>query len=144
MTRFTSAEIVADLGEWLAGQIGGTWSLNAVYRASDPWPIFVGQIPPSDKLGNALCLNIYNVSRARDNANPDVRAQIRVRGDINPFTASGMAEEIEHLLDDRERFKLANRTNVLLCQRVVRAPQHPDSNGRWHSVDSYQFTLNPS
>lgn len=142
--RFTSAEILADLGEWVAEQIGGTWSVNAVYRTSDPWPIFVGQIPPSDKLGNALCLNIYNVNRDRDNANPDVYVQIRVRGDLNPFTASGMAETLEQLLHDRERFKLANRTHVLLCQRVVRAPQAPDEGGRWHSVDSYRFTLNPS
>lgn len=139
----TSGLILAPLGEHLAEVAGCTWSMNANYRANDPWPIFVGRIPASDVFGNAIAINIYRDDRSRDNSSPDVFVQIRIRGSINPFVAAEKAEQIFQLLHDKTRYRLANQTPVLLSQRVVTAPQDPDENQRWHSVDSYQFTLNP-
>lgn len=142
--KHTSGLIIAPLGQHLADVAGCTWSPNANYRADAPWPIFVGRIPPSDRIGNAIALNIYHDDRTRDNSSPDVFVQIRIRGSVNPFTAAEKAEQLFQLFHDRERYTLANQTRVLLSQRVVTTPQDPDANQRWHSVDSYQFTLNPS
>ncbi|MGP6175440.1 phage tail terminator protein [Corynebacterium sp. A21] len=140
----TSGMILAPLGEHLAAVAGCSWSTNANYRSTDPWPIFVGRIPPSDQIKNAIAINIYRDDRSRDNASPDVFVQIRIRGTVNPFVAAEKAEQLFQLLHDKTHFHLANRTRVLLCQRVVTVAQDPDENGRSHSVDSYQFTLNPS
>ncbi|QMV84094.1 hypothetical protein HW450_06775 [Corynebacterium hindlerae] len=144
----TTGNIEKALGAWLAEHGLGTWSPNANYRASDPWPIFIGVFPTSQAITHCILVNKYADSRdddtMHDDESPHVYLQFRIRGDRNPFTSEEKADELFQLLHNNTGIALANAPRILLSRRVVTSPRETDANGRFHNIDSYRFTLNPN
>ena len=138
------SELVTDLAAHLAANGVGEWSANGVYPEGTIMPIYVGII--HDKADTGIGLQVYSDDRSRDDASPDIRVQVRIRGDqsalptgIGPTTA----DRIFTILHDHSGFTLNNHTAVLLCRRHLRAPEERDDTGRWTRADSYTFTTNP-
>ena len=137
------SELVTDLAAHLATNDVGEWSESGVYPTGTTMPIYVGIIPDEARTG--IGVQVYADDRDRDDATPDIRVQIRIRGDADPRpTGVGptTADQIFALLHDQTT-NLNNRTRVLLCRRHLRAPEERDESGRWTRADSYTFTLNP-
>ena len=138
------SELVTDLAAHLAANGVGEWSANGVYPAGTIMPIYVGII--HDKADTGIGLQVYSDDRSRDDASPDIRVQVRIRGDQSALPASigpTTADRIFTLLHDHSGFTLNNHTAVLLCRRHLRAPEERDDTGRWTRADSYTFTTNP-
>lgn len=143
----TTGNIEKALGAWLAAQGFGTWSPNANYRATDPWPIFVGSLPTDTAITNCILMNKYADSRdndsMHDDESPHIYVQFRIRGNKNPFVSEDKADELFQLLHNQTHINLTNAPQILLSRRVVTAPREQDANQRFHNIDSYRFTLNP-
>lgn len=138
------SELVTDLAAHLAAEGVGEWSDSGKYPKGTIMPIYVGIIP--DNAGTGIGLQVYADDRSRDDGSPDIRVQVRVRGDQNPLPAGigpATADRIFTLLHDKQHLTLNNRTAVLLCRRHLRAPEERDDTGRWTRADSYTFTTNP-
>ncbi|MGO1991966.1 MAG: phage tail terminator protein [Corynebacterium sp.] len=139
------ADLVTDLAQYLADE--GV----ADYRPDGKYPkgahgIYIGTIPDSAATGVGLI--VYSDDRDRDDASPDIRVQIRVRGDRNPLpggVCNRTADRAFSVLHDRSNYQLApdTGTHVLLSRRHLRAPEERDENGRITRADSYTFTTNP-
>lgn len=138
------SELVTDLAAHLAANGVGEWSANGVYPEGTIMPIYVGII--YDKADTGIGLQVYSDDRSRDDASPDIRVQVRIRGDQSPLP-SGIgpitADRIFTLLHNQQHLTLNNHTAVLLCRRHLRAPEERDDTGRWTRADSYTFTTNP-
>lgn len=132
---------LTDLCQHLANEGVGRWASNGVYTATGLPPIYLGRIP--ETAGVSIAANIYAEDRTLDDYSPTLYVQLRVRGDRDPRTAATVADKIFTTLHDKTNYQLANGANVLLSRRTIRAPSDQDENARWHSVDSYTFTLNP-
>ena len=140
----TYSDLVTDLAAYLAGQQVGVWSADGIYPAGTVMPIYVGILP--DEAATGIGLQVYSDDRARDDGTPDIRVQVRIRGDADPRPTGigpATADRIFILLHDRSNFTLDNATRVLLSRRHLRAPEERDETGRWTRADSYTFTLNP-
>lgn len=138
------SELVTDLAAHLASNGVGVWSETGAYPKGTIMPIYVGII--RDKADTGIGLQVYADDRSRDNASPDIRVQVRIRGDQNPLPTGigpATADRIFTLLHDHSGFTLNNHTAVLLCRRHLRAPEERDDTGRWTRADSYTFTTNP-
>lgn len=138
------SELVTDLAAHLAANGVGEWSETGVYPKGTIMPIYVGII--HDKADTGIGLQVYSDDRSRDDASPDIRVQVRIRGDQNPLPAGigpTTADRIFTLLHDQQHITLNNHTAVLLCRRHLRAPEERDDTGRWTRADSYTFTTNP-
>lgn len=137
------SELVTDLAAYLATQGVGEWSTDGTYTRPR-MPIYVGILP--DEASTGIGLQVYADDRARDDVSPDIRVQVRIRGDRDPRPAGigpATADRIFTLLHDRSGFTLDNGTRVLLSRRHLRAPEERDDTGRWTRADSYTFTTNP-
>lgn len=139
------ASLVTDLAQYLADE--GV----ADYRPDGKYPkgahgIYIGTIPDSAATGVGLI--VYSDDRERDDASPDIRVQVRVRGDRNPLPGGVChltADRAFSVLHDRSNYQLApdTGTRILLSRRHLRAPEERDENGRITRADSYTFTTNP-
>lgn len=140
----TYSDLVTDLAAYLAGQQVGVWSADGIYPAGVVMPIYVGILP--DEAATGIGLQVYSDDRQRDDVTPDIRVQVRIRGDADPRPTGigpATADRIFILLHDRSNYDLDNATRVLLSRRHLRAPEERDETGRWTRADSYTFTLNP-
>ncbi|MGV0870019.1 minor capsid protein [Corynebacterium kalidii] len=140
----TYSALVTDLAQYLADE--GV----ADYRPDGKYPkgahgIYIGTIPDSAATGVGLI--VYSDDRERDDASPEIRVQIRVRGDRDPLPGEvchRTADRAFSVLHDRSNYILPDTgTRVLLSRRHLRAPEERDENGRITRADSYTFTTNP-
>lgn len=137
------ASLVTDLAQHLADE--GV----AEYRPDGKYPkgthgIYIGTIP--DKADTGVGLIVYSDDRDRDDTSPDIRVQVRVRGDRNPLPGGvchRTADRIFSVLHDQSNYTLNTTTHVLLSRRHLRAPEERDETGRITRADSYTFTTNP-
>ncbi|WP_312979487.1 minor capsid protein [Corynebacterium sp.] len=137
------ASLVTDLAQHLANE--GV----AEYRTDGKYPkgahgIYIGTIP--DKADTGVGLIVYDDDRDRDDDSPDIRVQVRVRGDRNPLPGGlchRTADRTFSVLHDQSNYTLNTGTRILLSRRHLRAPEERDENGRITRADSYTFTTNP-
>ncbi|OZC55062.1 hypothetical protein CH289_07660 [Rhodococcus sp. RS1C4] len=120
------------------------WNPNGTYTGTGAPALYVGHLP--DSPSTAIMLNIYEDSRERDpdRANPDIKIQIRMRGDnANVRPVNDLGDKLFALLDDKTRYVLPGGVRVLHSRRLMAAPLGADTKQRQERADSYEFSLNP-
>lgn len=103
-----------------------------------------GRLP--DKPLTAVCIAVYNESRADDDGNPDVYVQLRFRAGGSPLATERLADSVFarlHWSDNHPREIWPGDVVVLLSRRTVRAPLAVDGNDRYERADSYRIHVNP-
>ena len=102
--------------------------------------VFIGRM--LDQPDRAVC--IFNVSIGNDwsDSNPTARFSLAFRGaPEDQLTPARDAARAMNALHDLTDIQLTAQQGVLVCRRVLNDPQVPDSNIRWHSIDTYEAVL---
>ena len=138
--------IAEDLARFLAKEGIGQWSDNGVYKSYSPPALYLGVLP--DEAAYSIAVNVYSHdttdTQRSDTASPEIRIQLRIKGDRNPRTARTIANKIYETLHERTHYQLDNGTNILRSRRILRYEERNESNLVYYRVDSYAFTVNPS
>lgn len=138
--------IAEDLARFLAKEGIGQWSANGVYKSYSPPALYLGVLP--DEAAYSIAVNVYSHdtadTAASDTASPEIRIQLRIKGDRNPRTARTIANKIYETLHKRTHYQLDNGVTVLRSRRILRYEERGESNLVYYRVDSYSFTVNPS
>lgn len=137
------SHLVTDLAAHIADHSIGAWNPDGIYNDSD-LGIYIGAIP--DTAATGVGLIVYSDDRDRDDQSPEIRVQVRIRGDRDARPTGlchATADTIFTLLHDKSSYTLNTNTHVLLSRRHLRAPEERDENGRTTRADSYTFTTNP-
>lgn len=138
--------IAEDLARFLAKEGICQWSANGVYKSYSPPALYLGVLP--DEAAYSIAVNVYSHdttdTQRSDTASPEIRIQLRIKGDRNPRTARTIANKIYETLHERTHYQLDNGTNILRSRRILRYEERNESNLVYYRVDSYAFTVNPS
>ena len=138
--------IAEDLARFLAKEGIGQWSANGVYKSYSPPALYLGVLP--DEAAYSIAVNVYSHdttdTQRSDTASPEIRIQLRIKGDRNPRTARTIANKIFETLHERTHYQLDNGTSILRSRRILRYEERNESNLVYYRVDSYAFTVNPS
>ena len=106
----------------------------------------MGVLP--DEAAYSIAVNVYSHdaadTAASDTASPEIRIQLRIKGDRDPRTAQAIANRIYQCLHERTHYQLDNGTSILRSRRILRYEERNDTNLVYYRVDSYSFTVNPS
>ncbi|ROZ89011.1 hypothetical protein [Gordonia sp. OPL2] len=145
MRQPTSSEVIAALGQYLAGRNMVRYS--ATYEGDDPMPAFIDGLLPPDP-DTVVAATIVRDDRERDLDNPDIDVRLRFRAAAGADrTADDIADVhffVLHVPDHVVRKEVwPGGVRVLDVRRVVRAPSFQDANGRTVRADDYRITLNP-
>lgn len=136
-------DLLGDLCQHIANTGIAQYNPNGVYTSTSKPAIYRGVIP-DESTGVGIGIAVYGDDRWRDDTTADVLVQIRVRGTKSPDVANQVADDIFRLLHDQQHYLLNNNTSVLLSRRHLRAPEERDTSSRYHRIDSYTLTTNPS
>ena len=138
--------IAEDLARFLAKEGIGQWSANGVYKSYSPPALYLGVLP--DEAGYSIAVNVYSHdatdTQHSDTTSPEIRIQLRIKGDRNPRTAQTIANKIYEAFHERTHYQLDNGTSILRSRRILRYEERNESNLVYYRVDSYAFTVNPS
>lgn len=132
------------LGTWMHREQVAVYDADGIYPNSLTLPAVVfGAMP--DKPDNAVTINVYDSSIARDDpANPDYWVQFRYRAaGQDPRTVGDMADNLAHILLDKTHVPLTPEVEVRHATRTVRTPAGMDDNRRYERADSYRLSLKP-
>ena len=138
--------IAEDLARFLAVEGIGQWNANGIYKTYSPPALYLGVLP--DEAAYSIAVNVYSHdttdTAASDTTSPEIRMQLRIKGDRNPRTAQTIANKIYEALHERTHYQLDNGVNILRSRRILRYEERNDTNLVYYRVDSYSFTVNPS
>lgn len=138
--------IAEDLARFLAKEGIGQWSDNGVYKSYSPPALYLGVLP--DEAAYSIAVNVYSHdttdTERSDTASPEIRIQLRIKGDRNPRTARIIANKIFKALHERTHYRLDNGVTVLRSRRILRYEERGDQDRIYYRADSYAFTVNPS
>ena len=138
--------IAEDLARFLAVEGIGQWNANGIYKTYSPPALYLGVLP--DEAAYSIAVNVYSHdttdTQHSDTTSPEIRIQLRIKGDRNPRTAQTIANKIYEALHERTHYQLDNGTSILRSRRILRYEERGESNLVYYRVDSYSFTVNPS
>lgn len=138
--------IAEDLARFLAVEGIGQWSANGIYSSYSPPALYLGVLP--DEAAYSIAVNVYSHdatdTQRGDTTSPEIRIQLRIKGDRDPRTAQTIANRIYKALHERTHYQLDNGVTVLRSRRILRYEERGENNLVYYRVDSYSFTVNPS
>lgn len=138
--------IAEDLARFLAKEGIGQWKPDGIYKSYSPPALYLGVLP--DEAAYSIAVNVYSHdttdTQRGDTTSPEIRIQLRIKGDRSPRTARTIANKIFETLHERTHYQLDNGVAVLRSRRILRYEERGESNLVYYRVDSYSFTVNPS
>ncbi|MEJ2886152.1 minor capsid protein [Actinomycetospora aeridis] len=125
----------------LAAQGFGTWQATGAYPGNAVWPIFLEAVP--SKPGRLITVTGYGGISPPHDLEP--RVQLRIRGDTDPRTSRGKAEDVFDYLHYLTGGVQLPGGPWLVCAPSVNgevAPLGgPDENGRFTHITNHALTV---
>lgn len=131
------------LAQWMHTNGIAVYDPDGMYGNPALPAVVFGAMP--DKPDNAVALNVYDSSIARDDrGNPDYWVQFRFRATSqDPRNVGDMADLLAAHLLDHTHVPLTPEVEVRHASRTVRTPVGMDANRRYERADSYRLSLKP-